>query len=942
MNLSDQSLREKLDRLSSDGRRFRNHAGMVVVSLIIGVSVIAIAALGATAVGMFRGIIANTPEFTADDVVPTGYFSTVYDSDGNITDRLVGSDANRIEATFDEFPDDLVNAFVAIEDARFWQHNGIDLRSILRAAVGILTDDYSGGASTITQQLIKNTVFGGGMETSDGARLERKIQEQYLALELTRDMDRKDIFTNYLNTINLGSDTLGVKAASLRYFGKDVSELTLSECAVIASITKNPSYYNPITNPENNKKRREVVLSEMYKQGYITAEERDEALADNVYDRIQKENTTVEASKPYSYYTDELIDQVTAALKEKYDCTDTQAYNMIFGGGLHIYTPQDSRIQQIVDEEISNPENYDAARYSVEYRLTVRSSDGDHSYNENDLATYLKANGQPDFDGLFDSQDAITQAIDAFKAYTIGEGDEITQETRSDVLEPQASFVLIEQSTGYVRAISGGRGEKTASRTLNRATDVTRQPGSTFKVISTFAPALDTCGATLATVYYDAPFSSGGKEFSNWWSSGYKGWHTIREGITYSMNIVALKCMDETVTPQLGVEYCRRLGITTMTDNDYYLSTALGGIYNGVTNLELTNAFATIANGGTYTEPVFFTKITDHDGNVIIDNQPETREALKSSTAFLLTDAMSDAMQPNTLFETNPSVHSTGTAAAFDGMSLAGKSGTTSDNRDVWFVGFSPYYTAGIWGGCDGSQSLKTDDGSTQNGGTSFHKRIWRKIMQRVHEGLSDPGFTVPDDIETAEVCRKSGKLPVADTCSYDPRGNAVYTEYFAKGTVPTETCDKHVNLTVCRVSEQQLTPNCPQDIIYLETFLKVPDDDTGETDDSLYAIPGYCEIHGDGTAGGGWYDDSGGSDNSYNYNSGQGSSSSGSGSSAAQGQTNSSETSVKTQNSAASPTTGTVKPRTAQSSAEKRKQNETEPDGPYQSGGNVATGPGR
>lgn len=280
----------------------------------------------------------------------------------------------------------------------------------------------------------------------------------------------------------------------------------------------------------------------------------------------------------------------------------------------------------------------------------------------------------------------------------------------------------------------------------------------------------------------------------------YKGYHTIRDGITYSMNIVALRCMADTVTPQLGVEYAERLGITSLVSQDQTLSTALGGLTKGVSNLELTNAFAAIANGGTYTKPIFFTKILDRNGKILIDNEPETRQALKDSTAYLLTSAMQDVMQSNTMYTRSGSgVKSTGTTAAIPNMSCAGKSGTTTSNVDVWFVGFTPYYTAGIWGGCDNNQPLK--GGTVSNGGTSYHKRIWRNIMTRVHESLSDPGFTVPDSIETAEVCRKSGKLPVSGVCSSDPRGTAVYTEYFAKGTVPTETCDHHTRVTICSAS---------------------------------------------------------------------------------------------------------------------------------------------
>lgn len=846
MNYGRYETKQKIKAANSRKKKYTNKVFLTFFKAVF-IFCMFIAVTGfSVGIGMFKGIIDDAPDFNAESFAPSGYFSTIYDSEGNETDTLVGSNANRIEATYDEFPQDLIDAFVAIEDSRFWQHNGIDLRSITRAAVGVLTNDYKGGASTLTQQLIKNTVFNGGMETSSGAKIERKIQEQYLALQLTKNVDRKIILTNYLNTINLGNNTLGVKAAALRYFNKDVSELTLSECAVIAGITKSPTKLNPITGKEDNAVRREVILQEMYKQGLITKEEQEEALADDVYSRIQNVDLAVkENDSPYSYYTDELIDQVTEALKEQLGYTETQARNLLFSGGLKIYTPQDPKIQAIVDEEMNNPENYDAARLSVEYRLSVTHADGTtEHYSEKHMEKFIKGvKGQSSFDGLFDNEDEIHAVIDEYKNYVVQAGDTIIGEYSNITLQPQASFVLMEQSTGYVKAISGGRGEKTASRTLNRATDVVRQPGSVFKVITSFAPALDTCGATLSTVYYDAPYSSGTKDFRNWWGTDYKGYHTIREGIIYSMNIIALRCMAETVTPQLGVEYAEKLGITTLTSTDLNLATALGGITRGVTNLELTDAFAAIANGGTYTKPVFFTKILDHNGKVLIDNEPETRQALKDSTAFLLTDALQDAMQGNSLF-TRPGaqVSSTGTAAAISNMSCAGKSGTTTSNVDIWFVGFTPYYTAGIWGGCDNNQKLKDSSGS-RNGGTSYHKRIWRKIMERVHEGMSDPGFTVPDSIETAQVCRKSGKLPISGVCSSDPRGNAVYTEYFAKGTVPTEACDHHVRVTVCSASGGRPTAFCPADQLESKTFMALPADE-GATDDSNYAMPDYCTVH--------------------------------------------------------------------------------------------------
>ena len=309
------------------------------------------------------------------------------------------------------------------------------------------------------------------------------------------------------------------------------------------------------------------------------------------------------------------------------------------------------------------------------------------------------------------------------------------------------------------------------------------------------------------------------------------------------MNIVAVRTLMETVTPQLGVEYAENLGITSLTKDDLGAALSLGGITKGVSNMELTAAYAAIANGGVYTTPRFFTKILDHDGKVLIDNEPETKQVLKDSTAFLLTDAMSESMKANRKFaRSGVSINSTSTRAALTGMSAAGKSGTTTSNNDVWFVGFTPYYTAGVWGGCDNNQKLK--HGGVDNGGTSFHKDIWRNIMNRVHEGLEDPGFTVPDSVETAEICRKSGKRAVSGVCDHDPRGDAVYTEYFAKGTAPTEVCDKHVAVTVCAESGKRSTEYCPTKTTKVCMVLPEGEEDLA-TDDSIFSIPGYCNIHG-------------------------------------------------------------------------------------------------
>ena len=844
MNYGKTEVSRKLRRISSKTEKLTSRMIFLFVKLIL-VAVLLMAAFAASlGYGALKGIIDSAPEIDVASIEPSGYATMVYDREGNLTETLVKSGANRLEATYEELPQCLIDAFVAIEDSRFWSHKGIDIRSILRAAVGVITGESAGGGSTLTQQLIKNNIFEGGNENTFGEKLERKIQEQYLAVQLEKIMDKKIILKNYLNTINLGNNTLGVKAAALRYFNKDVSDLTLSEATVIAGITQAPTRYNPLTENgrKNNEEKRRVILQYMYEQGLIDKEAQEEALADDVYSRITNVNLTAQENEsPYTYFTDELITQVMEALQEELGYTETQASNLLFSGGLEIHTTQDPKMQAIVDEEVNNPDNYDVVYYSVDYQLSVTHADGTTThYSDESMGSYFRNDlGRSSFNGLFDSKEEADEAISLYKDAMVKEGDTILGEVIHYVLQPQISFVLMDQATGEVKAISGGRGNKEVSRSLNRATETLRQPGSTFKVITSFAPAIDACGANLSTVYYDAPFTVGTKTFRNWYSSkGYMGYSTIRDGIVYSMNIVAVRCMMETVTPQLGVEYARNFGITSMTDTDYNAATALGGITKGVSNLELTAAYATIANQGIYTKPRFFTQILDHNGKVLLDNTPETKRVLKDSTAFLLTDAMSQSMESSRMYGSG-NLYSTSTSANLSNMSNAGKSGTTTSNNDIWFVGYTPYYTAGIWSGCDNNQKISAIGSST-----SYHKIIWKNIMTRVHEGLADTGFSIPSSVTTAQVCRKSGKLASPGVCENDPRGSAVYTEYFAKGSEPTEVCDHHGVTTVCSASGGLPTQYCPAELRTSRIFMITPEGETGATADSAYRIPGYCTVH--------------------------------------------------------------------------------------------------
>ena len=674
-------------------------------------------------------ILAAAPDLDRVDVSPQGYRTTVLDDDGETILTLMGEASNRVYVTIDQIPKDLQNAVVAIEDQRFYQHHGVDLRGVARAAYRNLTAGrLSEGASTLTQQLIKNNVFTGWTQEKTALdKITRKLQEQYLALQLERRESKDWILENYLNTINLGSGTWGVQTAAMRYFGKDVSDLTLSECAVLAGVIKSPSGYSPLKNPEASRERQLLVLGKMLEQGMISQEAHDQAAADDVYERIARDNTALE-TEVQSYFEDALVWQVVEDLETGLGCTEEEAWRLLYRGGLTICSTQDSRLQTICETEINREEWYTS--------------------------------------------------------------------------DAQATVVLMDPATGQVKALVGGRGEKTGSLTLNRAISSVRQPGSTIKVVGEYSAALDRGAATLGSVYDDAPHTySDGTAIRN--ASGtYSGRTTLRQGIVKSLNVVALKCFQEMGTDAV-YDRLEQFGFGHLTEADKVEALALGGTHGGVTNLEMTAAYSAIANGGTYREPVYYTEVLDREGNVLLKKTPESHAAVRASTAALLTDAMAEVM-----------TRGTGVQAAFSGMALAGKSGTTTELRDLWFVGYSPYYACGVWGGYD--------DFSAQSSG-AYVKKLWRSIMEQAHQGLADQGFSGTRDLEQRTICVKCGKLAVEDLCEDTVQGDMTRTEYYTPGTEPGESCDCHVAVSICRRSGQAAGTYCP----------------SGETDKAVYLTTG-------------------------------------------------------------------------------------------------------
>lgn len=845
MRYNQSSIQKRKQQLHSRKKRLHSSFSVLVFKIFLLLLLVLIVGGGGLAFGSVEGMIETTP--TNYNLKPKYSATIIFDDSGQKTEVLSDYSSNRIIVDYEQIPANLKNAFIAIEDERFYEHNGVDLKGIIRAGITALQNGgATQGASTITQQLIKNNVFEVWDESNFLAKIKRKIQEQYLAIQVEKKTSKEEILTDYLNTINLGKGTLGVESAANYYFDKSVEDLTLSECAVIASITQNPTRLNPIDHPENNKERRDIVLRKMYELNYISSQEYEEALSDDVYSRISKTQASQNQRSVYSYFTDALITQIVEDLQSEYNYTQSQAYNLVYRGGLRIHSTQSSQMQNIADTVINDKSNYPVDTYfSLEYDLHVTKADGQSVlYTERDIRYYFRsANGDADYRTIYPTKKAMRKAIRVFKKNTVAEDDQILTETVRFALEPQISYSLIDQSTGQVKVLVGGRGEKKDDLALNRATAFTRQPGSTFKILSTYAPALDTGGMTLATVFDDAPYTyENGDEVTNYNPDEYRGLITIRDAITNSNNIVAVKALTQ-LTPQVGYDFLLKLGFTTLVNNrltssggtetDVNQALALGGITDGVTNVELTAAYAAIANRGYYNKPILYTSVEDSHGNVLLQNESAPKQVMKETTAWLLTDAMKDVISEGN-----------GTEAQLSSdMAVAGKTGTTSNNYDFWFCGYTPYYTASIWTGYDYNTSFDNED--------DYHKVIWAKIMEQIIDAQQQQirDFDACQGIRTATICAKSGKLPVSGVCSNDPEKNMERIEYFEAGTEPKDSCENHIVVTFCSASNRVSRRFCPDELLYQRIFRVRPDGSSGVTEDTPYclnvSIDHYrCNIH--------------------------------------------------------------------------------------------------
>ncbi len=770
----------------------KKHRVLKIFFIIIAVIILALAG---AAVGIWMSIVKQAPKINTSDIVPSNYTSIIYDDNGTEIDKLHGEE-NREYVTLDQIPKNLQNAVIAIEDERFYVHNGIDIKGIFRALYAdIKARDFSQGASTITQQLIKNEVL------SNEKKITRKIQEQYLAVkyeaELEETLGSKEAAKNYilelyLNTISLNHGLNGVEAAAQYYFGKDVSQLDLAECACIAGITKNPSKYSPISSPENNKERQKTVLDKMLELGYITQEEHDSALAEDIYSNlVGKQQDDEDSVALHNYFIDNLVVTVAEDLQTQRGLNKQEAYNLIYSGGLQIYSTMNQDIQNCLETVFEDDSLFPPSdrTYDATYTISVLNTETNEQEHHSESKTV-------------NDKEAAEAFAEEVKAKYVDDTHKLVLDNLAFSNSLQAAMAIMDYRTGYIKAVIGGRGTKSGDLVFNRATQAYRQPGSCFKVLAAYAPAIDQDLYAAGSFIKDEAFTIGSWTPRNWWSSGYRGYATVREGIRDSMNILAAK-----VIVDAGVynayNYLKNFGFENVTEDDINANTALGGLTNGVTVLELTAAYGTIANGGVYMKPTPYTKVLDHDGNVLLEYNYEGKRVLKETTSFLLTDMMEDVISGG----------GTGGLARFqkNKMPVAGKTGTTTDDKDLVFAGYTPYYVSAIWMGYDTPKKISYDK--------SYHLIVWRTVMDQLHDSLPYKEFERPEGIQTASYCAVANQAPIDGVCSADYYGagyygNMVSTDYCVAATAPSGQCTAHSIYRICKESGDLAGPDCPDDVV--------------------------------------------------------------------------------------------------------------------------------
>ncbi len=655
-----------------------------------------------------------------------------------LTEEALYGEYRSIYVDYSQIPEHMINAFVSIEDKRFYSHNGVDWKRTVSAALNYIfpfRDSY--GGSTITQQLIKNVT------DRDDYSFQRKLQEIFWALDLETKMNKEEILGLYLNIINLSQGCYGIGAAADYYFSKNVSDLTLNECACIAAITNNPSYYDPVRNPEHNTDRKNLILKEMYVQGYISEEEYLKCVGEQIVLNLKDEG---KKQKVRSWYTDMVIEDIISDLMEQKGYSRAMASLIIYTGGLQIYTTMDPEIQTIL-------ENY--------YRDTSN--------------------------------------------FYMGESE----------VTPQSSMIIIDPESGDVLGVVGAIGEKKGNRLQNFATQTVRPAGSVIKPLSVYAPALDQGLIQWSSVYDDVPVSfsqNSNGEYVAWPKNSdgdYRGLINVNYALEKSINTVTVKILQQLgversfdfLYDQLQIKSLIRQGTDqngiSITDCDL-ASLGLGQMNYGVSVREITAAYSIFPNQGVYNQYRSYYKVTDYAGSILLENPYRGEAAIDEGSASVMNLMLQNVVENGTAK----------TITLKNQMDCAGKTGTTQNNYDRWYVGYTPYYIGGVWYGYEYPKSLS---------GSNQCLKIWDEIMSEVHKTKLNKineeelkHFEISDDVVTAEYCKDSG-LCITNACLHDPRGDRREIGYFMRGEEPTGYCSVHVPVAYDRVEGGVcLSGSCP------------------------------------------------------------------------------------------------------------------------------------
>lgn len=716
--------------------------------------------------GFVIAIIKNTPPVDVNKVLSneqTAKFT--YRNDKYWTQ--LNSKEDRTPLKSDQIPKNLKNAIVAIEDERFYDHHGVDPKRLLGATFHSIVYKLTGkgglqGGSTLTQQLVKNTLL------TNEQSIERKVKEMYLSLELEKSLTKDQILTAYLNSYPVGGVAYGAGAGAEMYFDKPAKDLNLIQSAFLAGITQAPTAYSPFTeaakkDPSRYLNRTKTVLFKMNELGFISKEEYDKAIKDLDNGKLKFKSSKKTYKLPHEDFLYATLDQVKADLKAKYKYSDEEVNSLISTGGLVIHSTMDKDLQEHTQQVLNNYSNFNLAGYD-----------------------------QVDKDG--------TPLV-------------------------QAAATVIDYKTGEVVAMVGGRGEQGA-QSLNRAYTALNPVGSAVKPLTVYGPAIDTKVMTAGSTIYDAPIPKSVYHFSPKNSPDqYKGLIPLRDSLKYSSNVGAY-LTELKVGPETGTSYGEEFGLKFNKESKNTMSaTALGQFNNDPNDIDGGNpyimaaALGTFGNDGKYVKPRLYTTVKDASGKVILESKKESKQILSPQAAYIVYDMMKGPISYNA------------GGAKFGSMPVAGKTGTTTDSKDLWFAGLTPHYSGAVWFGRDDNKMLPSGRSS------STAASIWGKIMSYANEGLSTTDIKRPSGIVEVPICSVSGEL-ATDLCKNAQGGEytrGVYNELFIAGTEPTSYCETHVSAKVNSANGMLAGPNTPSGLLTNKIFINCPNPYMGALDSKFY-----------------------------------------------------------------------------------------------------------